>query len=59
MDTEYESAHKVDSGDENSPAASAGIRTRNLLIMSQALLSSNQEAVPAPQDSLLVRTPDS
>ena len=35
-DTEEESAHKVDSGEENSPAAPAGIRTRNLLITSPA-----------------------
>ena len=31
------SAHKVDSGKEHSPAASAGIRTRNLSITSPAL----------------------
>ena len=31
-DTEEESAHKVDSGEESSPAAPAGIRTRNLSI---------------------------
>ena len=29
-DTGEESAHKVNSGEENSPAASAGIRTHNL-----------------------------
>ena len=33
-DTEQESAHKVDSGEENSPAAPAGIRARNLSITS-------------------------
>ena len=36
-DTEQESVHKVDSGAENSPAAPAGIRTRNLSITSPAL----------------------
>ena len=36
-DSENESAHKVDSGEENSPTALAGIRTRNLLITSPAL----------------------
>ena len=36
-DTEEESAHKVDPGEENSPATPAGIRTRNLLITSPAL----------------------
>ena len=38
-DTEYESGHKINSGEENSPAASAGIRTRNLSITSPALLT--------------------
>ena len=38
MDTELESADKVDSGEENSPAAPAGIRIRNLSITSPALL---------------------
>ena len=33
----YESAQKVDPGEENSPAASAGIRTRELSITSAAL----------------------
>ena len=37
MDTEQESAQKVNSGEENSPAASAGIQTHNLSITSQAL----------------------
>ena len=37
-DTEKESAHKVKSGEGNSPAAPAGIRTRNLSITSPALL---------------------
>ena len=32
-----ESAHKVDPGEENSPAAPAGIRTRDLSITSPAL----------------------
>ena len=36
-DTEEESAQKVNSGEENSPAASAGIRTRNLSTTSTAL----------------------
>ena len=31
--TEEESAHKVNSGEENSPAAPAGIRTRSYLSM--------------------------
>ena len=35
--TKSKSANKVNSGEENSPAASAGIRTRNLLTMSLAL----------------------
>ena len=42
-DTEQESAHKVDSGEENSPAASARIQTRNLSIMSPALY---QQTIP-------------
>ena len=33
----YESAQKVDPGEENSPAAPAGIRTRDLSITSPAL----------------------
>ena len=37
-DSEYESAHKVNSGEENPPAAPAGIRTRNLSITSPAFL---------------------
>ena len=36
-DTELESAYKADSGEVNSPAAPAGIRTRNLSITSPAL----------------------
>ena len=39
-----ESAHEVDSGEENSPAAPAGIRTRNLSITSPAFY---QEAILA------------
>ena len=42
-----ESAHKVDSGEENSSAAPAGIRTRNLSITSPALY---QQAIPAARD---------
>ena len=42
-DTEQESAHKVNSGEENSPAASAGIQTRNLSITSPALY---QQTIP-------------
>ena len=38
MDTEEESAHKVNSGEENSPAAPAQIQTHDLSIMSLALL---------------------
>ena len=41
--TESESAHKVDHGEENSPAAPAGIRTRNVSITSRALY---QQAIP-------------
>ena len=37
MDTEQESAYKVNSGEEISPGASAGIGTRNLSITSPAL----------------------
>ena len=44
-DTEYESAQKVNSGEENSPAAPTGIRTCNLSIMSPSLY---QQAIPAP-----------
>ena len=44
-DTEEESAHKINSGEENVPAASAGIWTRNLLLMSLVLY---QQAVRAP-----------
>ena len=33
----YESAQKVDSGEENSPAVPAGIQTRDLSITSPAL----------------------
>ena len=36
-DTEYESAQKANSGEENSPAAPARTRTRNLSITSSAL----------------------
>ena len=36
-DTEKESAQKIKSGEENSPAASARIRTHNLSITSRAL----------------------
>ena len=36
-DTELESAHKVSSGEENSPAAPAGIQNHNLSIMSLVL----------------------
>ena len=33
----YESAQKVDPGEENSPAAPAGIRTRDLSVTGAAL----------------------
>ena len=36
MDTVLESAQKVNSGDENSPTTPAGIKTRNLSIVSLA-----------------------
>ena len=38
MDTEQESAHKVNSGEENFPTTPVGIQTGKLLIMSLALL---------------------
>ena len=38
MDTEQESTYKVNSEKEHSPAAPAGIRTRNLSITSPAIL---------------------
>ena len=41
-----ESAHKVNSGEENYPAASAGIRTRNLSITSLALLPTSCPGSP-------------
>ena len=41
MDTKQESAHKVKSGEENSLATPAGVRTHNLLIMSPVLLPTN------------------
>ena len=44
QDTEYESALKVNPGQENSPTARASIRTRNLSITSLALY---QHAIPA------------
>ena len=37
MDTKIRVSTEVDPGDENSPAAPAGIRTHNLLITGQAL----------------------
>ena len=40
------SAHKVDSGEENSPAALAGIRTRNLSITSLAFLPASYPDYP-------------
>ena len=43
-DSEEELAHKVNSGEENSPAAPAGIRTCNRLITSPVL---NQQAILA------------
>ena len=45
MDTEKESAQKVNAGEENSPAAAAGIRTRNVSITSPAL---NRLSYPPP-----------
>ena len=50
-DTEKESARKVNSGEENSPAAPARIRTRKLLIMSPVLY---QKAIPAPHGTGLL-----
>ena len=44
--TQNESAHKVDSGEENSLAAPAGIRTRNLFITNPALLPTSYLGFP-------------
>ena len=44
-DTGEESAHKVNSGEENSPAAPAGIRTGNLSITSPALYHQDIPAI--------------
>ena len=44
-DIKYESAQKVTSGEENSPAAPAGIQAHNFLIMG---LAHYQKAIPAP-----------
>ena len=53
MGTEQESAHKVNSGEENSPTAPAGIRTCNLSIKSPALLPTSY---PSPSPSTLTIT---
>ena len=44
------SAHKANSGEENFPAAPAGIRTRNLSITSPAF---SQQAIPVHRDLIL------
>ena len=49
--TELESAHEVNSGEEKSPAAPAGIRTRNLSITDPALLSTTYPGSPNPTKS--------
>ena len=46
--TSSKTAHKVNSGEENSPAAPAGTRTRNLWITSPALLPTSYPAFPPP-----------
>ena len=48
-DTEYESTYKVNYGEENSPVAPAGTRTRNLSIMSPALC---QQAISNPSSNI-------
>ena len=45
-DTDKEPAHEVNAGEENSPAAPAEIRTRNLSITSPVLY---QQATPSPE----------
>ena len=44
-DTDEESAHNVNSGEENCPPAPAGIQTHNLLIMSLALLPTSYSSL--------------
>ena len=46
-------AHKVNTGEEISPAAPAGIRTRNLSITSTALY---QRAIPTPTATAVTTT---
>ena len=46
MDTEYESAHKVDSGEENSATAPAGIRTHNLFDHESSTLTNKLFRLP-------------
>ena len=45
-DTEEESVHKVNSGEEISPVAPAGIRTRNLSTTSPAVLPPSYPGYP-------------
>ena len=52
-----ESAHKVDSGEENSPAAPARIRTRNLSIASLALLPTSYPGSPGSAVVLQAKAP--
>ena len=49
MDTDKESAPKANSGEENSPAAPAGIQTHNLSITSPALLPTSYPGYQALQ----------
>ena len=49
-DANGQSAQKVDSGEENSPATPAGIRTHDLLIMSLALLTTE---LSLPQNTVI------
>ena len=60
------SAHKVNFGEENSPAAPAWILTHNLSVTTLALLPTSFPATleegdddQVSQDSLVVRAPDS
>ena len=55
MDTEYESAHKVDPGQENPPAAPARIRTHDLSIRHPALLSLPTSYSGSPVDYAAVQ----
>ena len=51
MNTEYESVHKVNSEEEDSPTASAGIWTRKLSITSPVLYQQAFQASEVLEDS--------